>query len=78
MPAQWTSRIIAVMHMQSISKKELAHKLGYTPEWVGKVLNGKRTPEGAEARFRAALDELIQEKKEIREEENRSVYNAGV
>ena len=40
MPAQWTSRIIAVMHMQSISKKELAHKLGYTPEWVGKVLNG--------------------------------------
>lgn len=42
--------------------------MGYSCQWVSMVLNGKRSPEGAEIKFRAALDELIQEKKEIARE----------
>lgn len=59
MPAQWTAEIVAKMHMYSVTRKQLAEKLSYSPEWVGMVLNGHRAPEGAEERFRAALDELI-------------------
>lgn len=36
--------------------------MGYSSQWVSMVLNGKRSPEGAEIKFRTALDELIQEK----------------
>ena len=66
--AQWTAEVIAKMHMESISQSELAKKMGYSCQWVSMVLNGKRSPEGAEIKFRAALDELIQEKEEIARE----------
>lgn len=59
MPAQWTSEIVGQMHAYRITKKALALKLGFTPEYTGMVLNGHRDPPGAEERFRAALDELI-------------------
>lgn len=63
MIAQWTGEIVAKMHMESISQNELAEKMGYSSQWVSMVLNGKRTPDGAESKFRAALDELIQERR---------------
>ena len=62
MIAQWTAEVIAKMHMESISQSELAKKMGYSSQWVSMILNGKRSPEGAEAKFRTALAELIQEK----------------
>ena len=43
------------MHLKGITKKELAQRLGVTPEYVSMVLNGHRNPEGAEQRFRAAV-----------------------
>lgn len=49
------------MHLKKIAKKQLAEQLGVTPEYVSMVLNGHREPEGAEQRFRIALDELLQE-----------------
>jgi transcriptional regulator with XRE-family HTH domain len=48
--------------MNRISKKRLAEQLGYTPEYVSMVLNGHRSPNGAENEFSKALDELIQQK----------------
>ena len=62
MPAQWTGDIVATMHINGITRRQLAEHLGYSPEWVTLVLNGHKEPAGAEAKFRAALDELIQEK----------------
>ena len=62
MPAQWTGDIVAKMHINGITRRQLAVHLGYSPEWVTMVLNGHKEPAGAEAKFRAALDELIQEK----------------
>lgn len=59
MPAQWTGDIVSKMHIFSITQTELAQKLGCSRAWVNAVLNGKQAPEGAEERFRAALDELI-------------------
>lgn len=62
MPAQWTADIIGQMHIHKITGKSLAEKLGYTPEYVSAVLNGKREPKNAEQIFRGGLDELIANK----------------
>lgn len=61
MPAQWTGDVIGEMHLKKIPKKRLAEYMGVTPEYVSMVLNGHREPEGAEQRFRAAVEALIQE-----------------
>ena len=60
MPAQWTSDLVGQMHKYKITKKRLAIELNVTPEYVSMVLNGHRDPAGAEEKFRAALDKLIQ------------------
>lgn len=59
MPAQWTADIVGEMHKNRIAKKQLAECLCVTPEYVSMILNGHREPEGAEQRFRMALDEII-------------------
>jgi len=61
MPAQWTADVIGKMHLNHISKKQLAEQLGITPEYVSMVLNGHREPEGVEERFRGAVELLIRE-----------------
>ena len=60
MHAQWTAEVVMEMHMHRITKRQLAQKLGVTPEWVGRILNGKNAPSHAEQKFRTALEELIQ------------------
>lgn len=62
MPAQWTGKIVGKMHATGIDHQELAERLNITPAYVSMILNGKREPKDAEARFNAALDELIAEK----------------
>lgn len=62
MPEKWTGDIVAQLHLNRIAKSDLALKLGCTAEWVSLVLNGKRSPEGAEEKFRAAVTELIKER----------------
>lgn len=60
MPAQWTGDLVGQMHKHKISKSQLAEQLGLSREYVSMVLNGHRDPAGAEEKFRAALDKLIQ------------------
>lgn len=58
MPAQWTADVIGKMHLNQITAKRLAEHLGYTPEYVSMVLNGKKEPKNGEQVFRLAVDEL--------------------
>lgn len=58
MPAQWTADVIGKMHLNHITAKRLAEHLGYTPEYVSVVLNGKKAPKKAEEVFRKAVEEL--------------------
>lgn len=60
MPKEWTGDLVGLMHTHRISFSQLAEKLGVTNRYVSMVLNGHRNPAGAEDKFRAALDELIQ------------------
>ena len=57
---QWTAHLIGIMHLHKITKRCLAGQLGFTPEYVSMVLNGHRTPEGAEERFSKAVQEIIE------------------
>lgn len=60
MPAQWTADVVGEMHLHRISKRQIAEQMGVTPEYVSMVLNGHREPEGAEARFKEALSQIIE------------------
>ena len=59
MPAQWTAEVIGEMHMHGITAKQLAEQIGWHPKYLSTVLNGHRTPTGAEERCRAALNALV-------------------
>ena len=59
MLAQWIGDLVGQMHKWKITMKQLADHLGVSREYVSMVLNGHREPAGAEAKFRAAVDEII-------------------
>ena len=59
MPAQWTAEIIGKMHLNSVSHKKLAEVVGWHPKYLSAVLNGKKSPAGAEGKLRAALASIL-------------------
>lgn len=59
MPADWKEELVGEMDRQHITCRELSKELGVTRRYVCMILSGKRSPKGAEARFRAAIDKLI-------------------
>lgn len=62
MLAKWTGDVVGLLHVYNIEGRELAKKMGCTPEYLSKLLNGKREPKDAEAKVMTALNELIAEK----------------
>lgn len=64
MPEKWTGDLVGLMHNNKISAQSLADELGVTNRYVSMVLNGHRTPKGAEDQFRAAVNRLIEKQKE--------------
>ncbi|MBE6985948.1 MAG: helix-turn-helix transcriptional regulator [Ruminococcaceae bacterium] len=59
MPAQWTAEIIGEMHLNGVTHKRLAEAVGWHPKYLSAVLNGKKTPTGAESKIRSALRGII-------------------
>ena len=59
MPAQWTGDVVRRMHLAGVRRKELARALGYSQEYLGKILNGGRAPRGAQQTIERALDALL-------------------
>lgn len=62
MPAKWTADVVAEMHLNGISAKELAAEAGWHPKYLSVVLNGHREPKCAEETVRAALGRLKAQK----------------
>lgn len=60
MPKKWTGNLVGLMHDEKVSFSELADELGVTNRYVSMVLNGHRDPAGAEEKFTAALNRIIQ------------------
>ena len=61
---KWTGDLVGKMHNSRVSSLELAEKLGYSKDYVSMVLNGKKTPQGAQQRFEAAVNQIIEERRE--------------
>ncbi len=58
MPAQWTANVVGEMHLNGITGKQLAERIGWNPKYLSQVLNGHENPKGAEAKVRKALDDI--------------------
>lgn len=59
MLAQWIGDLVGNMHKFKISKTRLAEEIGVTREYVSMVLNGHREPAGAQRKFEAAVERII-------------------
>lgn len=55
MPAEWTAELIGGMHLQRVTAKQLAAEVGWHPKYLSAVLNGRRNPNDAEKKLKAAL-----------------------
>lgn len=64
MSEQWIAALVGEMHINRITQKEVAAKLVVTPEYVSAILNGHRSPAGAQQRFEQAVAEIIAERKD--------------
>ena len=59
MLAQWEVEFFGKKRAHKVKDLEIAKELGWHPGYLSMVLNGKRTPKGAEEKLSAALDAII-------------------
>lgn len=59
MPEKWTGVLLCDMHLARVTAKELADEVGWHPKYLSVVLNGHRTPKGAEKQLRAAFERIV-------------------
>ena len=62
MPEAWTGDLIGRMHNARITYDDLAAELGCGKAYVCMILNGRRNPDGAEARLNEAFYRAKQKK----------------
>ena len=60
MAEQWTAEIVAKLHLQGITRRELADELGVTAQYVTMVLNGKKSSAGMEERMTKAISDIVE------------------
>lgn len=59
MPEKWTGELIGKMHNEQITYTELAKEMGVNKSYVGMLLNGRRSPSGAQKRMEDAVSSII-------------------
>lgn len=59
---RWTGEVIGELHVNGLEIRALAKKMGVSPEYASKILNGHKIPKNAEEKVKTALNELIAEK----------------
>ena len=63
----WISEAVGEMHVHKITNILLAKKMGIRPTYLSMILNGKRSPKGADKRILNAIQEIISEKNNLPE-----------
>lgn len=63
MKDKWTGRLIGKMHNEEITRNELADELGVKKSYVSMILNCDRKPPDAQKRLEAAVDAIIERRK---------------
>lgn len=62
MLAQWMESFFGKKRVNKVTDAELAAELDWHPKYLSAVLNGHKTPKGAEEKLTAALDRIIARK----------------
>lgn len=59
---KWMCELVAEMHMNRITQRKLAERMGVTHEYVCTILNGKRekVPADMEQRMRDAIRDIVE------------------
>lgn len=60
---KWIADAVGKMHVNKITQKEVAIKMGVTEDYVSMILREVRTPSDAADRINKAIDEIIAERK---------------
>lgn len=66
MPDKWTGDVVKKMHLNEISRADMANELGCKPEYVSMVLNSRRRPTNAKQKFTDAVNNIIERKEKER------------
>lgn len=63
MPEAWTADVVAQLHLNGLSRKQLARAAGYTPDYITMILNGHRgtTSDKTRKTILDALDRLVRD-----------------
>lgn len=64
MPEAWTGELLMKMHNNGIRRVHVAAELGLTKSYISMMLNGAKSTPGMRERMEAAVDRLIERKKE--------------
>lgn len=64
MPKAWTGKLVGKMHTHKVSYEDVAAELGVTKSYISMILNSKREPDGAKERLEAAVNAIIQKRRE--------------
>lgn len=62
MLAQWMEPFFGKKGAYKIKDAEIAAEVGWHPKYLSAVLNGHRSPKGAEEKLTSALDRIIDRK----------------
>ena len=62
MLAQWMEAFFGKKRAYKVKDAEIAAEVGWHPKYLSAVLNGHRSPQGAEEKLTAALERIIQRK----------------
>ncbi len=60
---EWIANAVGLMHINKITNKDVAAKLGVTPEYVSMILNEKKTPKNAEQDILSAINAILADRK---------------
>ena len=59
MPERWTAKLVGELHMRRLTARQLAAQVGWNEKYLSAVLNGHRTPKGAQEALEQALAQLV-------------------
>lgn len=64
MPEMWTGQILAQLHVNGITQRQLAEEMGLTEQYVSMLLHSVKSAASAEERMNAAIATILAKRRE--------------
>lgn len=59
---RWTGELLGKMHVQKVTREDLAAELGVSLAYVSMILNCRKTPKDAEERLNNAFQAILKKR----------------